>query len=413
MQDIIVQKPYKFIPPSRWDFWPWLVQTLCLYEPHLRKNEGVVARQCRHVERLRASLDAGYGILLTPNHCRTADPLVLGWLAKEAGMYIYAMASWHLFNQDFITGWTLKKMGAFSVNREGIDRQAINTAIEALESAKRPLVIFPEGGSSRTNDRLHALLDISFIARAGAKKRAKLAPDSKVVVHPIAIKYLFRGDIERQADPILSSIEQRLSWRPQRNLALLERIGKLGRALLSLKEIEYFGSVQQGTLAERLEGLINRLLHPLEQEWLSETQFGAVVPRVKALRIKMLPDLIDGQIEDTERERRWEQLADVYLAQQLSCYPPDYLEAYPSVDRLLETIERFEEDLTDKASVHGSLEAVIDVGEAIDVSPQRDRSAEVDPLMTQIEEALQKMLDSLARESPLMEESKGMTVSDG
>jgi len=276
-------------------------------------------------------------------------------------------------------------------------------AIETVECADRALVIYPEGGVSRTNDRLHALLDISFIARAGAKKRAKRAPESKVVVHPIAIKYLFGGDIERQADPILSAIEKRLSWRPQRHLGLLQRIRKLGEALLSLKEIEYFGHIREGNLAERLEGLINRLLCPLEEEWLGKAQSGPVVPRVKALRIKILPELIDGPIDQTQRRRRWEQLEDIYLAQQLSSYPPDYLEDYPSVDRLLETIERFEEDLTGKASVHGSLKAVIDVGEAIEVSPERNRSAQVDPLMARIEESLQGMLDQLARESPLAE----------
>jgi hypothetical protein len=63
-------------------------------------------------------------------------------------------------------------------------------------------------------------------------------------------------------------------------------------------------------------------------------------------------------------------------------------------------IERFEEDLTDKATVHGSLTVIIEVGQAIEVSPERDRSAEIDPLMLQLEEALQGMLDRLARESP-------------
>jgi hypothetical protein len=47
------------------------------------------------------------------------------------------------------------------------------------------------------------------------------------------------------------------------------------------------------------------------------------------------------------------------------------------------------------------LHAIIQVGEAIDVSPQRDRSAEVDPLMARIEHDLQAMLDQLAEESPL------------
>ena len=67
----------------------------------------------------------------------------------------------------------------------------------------------------------------------------------------------------------------------------------------------------------------------------------------------------------------------------------------------LKTIERFEEDLTDKVTVHGSLKVIMEVGEAIEVSPERDRSAEVDPLMSRVEESLQGMLDRLARESPL------------
>ena len=71
-------------------------------------------------------------------------------------------------------------MGAFSVNREGVDRQSINVAIDLLAQAKRPLVIFPEGATSRTADYLHALLDgVAFIARAAAKKRSKQEPAGK------------------------------------------------------------------------------------------------------------------------------------------------------------------------------------------------------------------------------------------
>lgn len=95
----------------------------------------------------------------------------------------------------------------------------------------------------------------------------------------------------------------------------------------------------------------------------------------------------------------------IYLAQQVSCYPPDYLIERPSVTRILETVERFEEDLTDKVRPHGHLKAVIEVGEAIDVSPSRDRKAEVDPLMARIGSDLQSMLDTLALESPVYEPS--------
>ncbi|HTN73878.1 MAG TPA: 1-acyl-sn-glycerol-3-phosphate acyltransferase, partial [Pirellulaceae bacterium] len=380
MQSILVEKPYQFVPPHRGDWWPACIQYFDLFSPYLRKNEGVFTHEVRHVERLKESLKAGHGIMIAPNHPRTADPLVMGYLTRAAGCNVFAMASWHLFNRSRFMSFAIHKMGAFSINREGVDRQAINTAIDILDEAKRPLIVFPEGASTRTNDKLHALLDgVAFMARAAAKKRAK-REGGKVVIHPVAIKYLFQGDLVKAADAVLSEIEQRISWRPRRSRSLIDRISKVGVALLSLKEMEHFGQPQTGTLAERLARLIDRLLGPLEQEWFGAVQSGGVVPRVKALRMKIMPAMIGGDIPPAERERRWDQLHDIYLAQQVSCYPPDYLTSRPSVDRLLETIERFEEDLADKARVHGHLKAVIEVGEPLEVSPVRDRQLAVDPL---------------------------------
>jgi hypothetical protein len=148
-----------------------------------------------------------------------------------------------------------------------------------------------------------------------------------------------------------------------------------------------------------LQQLIDRLLHPIEEEWLGAPQQGPVVPRVKALRMKITPDLIRGELDESERARRWGQLADLYLSQQVDCYPPDYLTGDPSVDRMLETVERYEEDLTDQVCVHGRLHAVLEVGEAIEVDVQRDRHALVDPLMNHIEAQLQQMLFRLSSES--------------
>jgi 1-acyl-sn-glycerol-3-phosphate acyltransferase len=404
MQRVVIEKPYRFVPPHRGTWWPSLIRDLNLPAIHLRRVEGVVDYECRHLERLRASLDAGHGILLAPNHSRNADPLLMSWVCRELRCLIYAMASWHLFNQGWFYAWAIRKMGGFSVNRETIDRQAINTAIEILETAERPLVIFPEGAMTRTNDRLHALLDgVAFIARTAAKRRAKRSA-GKVVVHPVGIKYLFGGDLREAVEPVLSEIESRFTWNTDHNEPLLDRIARIGQALLCLKEIEYFGRARQGRLHDRIEALINRLLSPLEDEWLAGNHSGSVVPRVKALRMKLLPDMIEGRIDEAQRQLRWKQLSDIYLAQQVSCYPPDYLTDNRSVDRLLETVERFEEDLTDQVRVHGSLKAIIEVDEPIEVSPQRDRKAEVDPLMVTLEERLSAMLARLAKESRPYEE---------
>ncbi len=405
MQKIIVEKPYRFIPPYRTTFWSTIIRALRVHQFYLWRSEGVTSYEVRNVERLRASIAAGHSVLITPNHPRTADPLAMGWLTVTANTHVYSMASWHLFNKDWLTGWAIRAMGGFSVHREGVDRQAINMAIDLLAEGKRPLIVFPEGATSRTADRLQALLDgVAFIARAAAKKRAKQTPPGKVVVHPIAVKYYYSGDIREAADEVLTDIEQRLTWQPQRNVPLLARILKVGSALLSLKEIEYLGQPQSGTLAERMNRLMDRLLGPIEEEWLGKVQSGPVVPRVRALRTKILPDLVEKRVDSEERSRRWQQLADIYLAAQLSCYPPDYL-VRPTVDRVLEMVEKFEEDLTDKARLHGKLKVVLQVGEAIEVSPERDKQAAVDPLMTAIQASLQTMIDELAAASPLLEEN--------
>lgn len=403
MQNIIVEKPYQFVPPYRGTIWSSLFKALKIPGWHLRKTAGVATCDCRDLDRLQRSMAAGHGILLTPNHPRTSDPLAMGYLAERAHCHLYAMASWHLFHQGRLTAWAINRMGAFSVNREGVDRQAITTAIDLVAEADRPLVVFPEGATSRTNDYLHALLDgVAFIARAAAKKRARQTPAGKVVVHPIAIKYLFQGDIHQAADEVLTEIETRLSWRPQRELPLLSRIGKVGSALLSLKEIEYFGEPRTGSLRNRLDALMNRLLGPHEEQWFGKPQEGPIVPRVRALRVKILPDMVAGRLDPQERQSRWRQLADIYLAQQLSCYPPEYLLRRPSVDRVLETIERFEEDLTDVARIHGKMKVILQIGPAIEVSAERDRTAKVDPLMAEIEQSLQHMLKQLAVESPMV-----------
>ena len=401
MQQILIEKPYRFIPPHRGTWWPTVIRDSNLPGLWLRRTEGVEGYELRGTEHLKKSLREGHGILLTPNHSRLADPLVMGWLAREAHCLVYAMASWHLFHKSRFMAWAIHKMGGFSVYREGVDRQAINVAIEILETAARPLVVFPEGAVSRTNDRLQALLDgVAFVARTAAKRRAKAVDGGQVVVHPVAIKYLFGGDFDATADPVLTEIEQRLSWQPQQHLPTDQRIAKVGLALLSLKELEYLGRTYSDALADRMQRLIDRLLCPLEEEWFHAPASGSVIPRVKALRMKIMPDMVHGRIEAQERQRRWRQLADIYVAQQISNYPPDYL-SHLSVDRLLETIERFEEDLTDQVRVHGHLRAVIEVGPPILVSPERDRRAAVDPLMVEIERQLQGMLDRLASESRL------------
>ena len=399
MQAVVFDEPYRFVPPVYSNFWPAVLQW---YLPrYLRKKFGIVSVECRGAEKFRAALQAGQSVLLTPNHCRESDPLVLGYLSREVGRNFLAMASWHLFKQSWFTTFMIRRMGAFSVYREGMDRTAINTAVESLEKGERPLVIFPEGAVSRHNDELMALLDgTALIARLAAKKRAQQG--KQVVVLPIAIRYFFRGDVTQAIEPILKKIEHRLSWHPQQHVPLARRISRVAEALLSLKEIEYFGAARSGSIFQRVRNLIDQLLAPLETEYRTNGHDAdGVVERVKRIRSAIVPELVSGSLEAAQREHRWRQLADCYLAQQLSMYPEDYIRPGENLpEHVLETVERFEEDLTDEVSPIGPLHVVVQVGEAIPVAPERPSKNEPDPVMSGIETQLQTMLHQLASESP-------------
>jgi 1-acyl-sn-glycerol-3-phosphate acyltransferase len=403
MQEIFSLKPYRFIPPYQSRWFSRISRWVRFHRRLIWKLEGVRGYEVRGAEHLQTSLNAGHSIVLAPNHSRTADPIAFGFLEEKLNLDLFAMASWHVFNQGWLTTQVVRGLGAFSVNREGLDRASIDYALKILETHERPLVIFPEGSTSRTADRLMPFMDgLGFIARTGAKKRQAL-DGGKSVIHPIAFHYRYSGDLVAAVTPVLERIEHRLTWQPSRVAELLPRIHRIGMALLSIKEIEMFGTEQTGSLAERLSNLIERLLQPLEIKWLSGPQTGTTSARIKTLRTKILPDMTEGKVPANEMPARFTDLRDTYVAHQMACFPLAYLQERPSVDRIRETVERFEEDITDKAPLFSPLKCVIEIGAAIEVTTDRAarRSAEGDPLVQQVFDHLQAMLTRLGLESPL------------
>jgi 1-acyl-sn-glycerol-3-phosphate acyltransferase len=363
---------------------------------HTRRKWGVSWPEFHGLEHLKASLQAGHGVILAPNHCRPCDPYILALLGVELRQPFYTMASWHLFMQGHVQRWLLRRAGAFSVYREGLDREALKTATQLLVQARRPLVIFPEGVITRGNDRLGYVMDgVAFIARSAAKIRAKAEPSGQVVIHPVALRYTFAGDLRQAIEPILDMIERRIGWFPHSRTNLVERIRHLAEALLSVKEVEYFGTAQPGSRAERLPRLIDRVLGPLEDRYLGGHREATTVARVKRLRAAILPALVNNEGTAEEQATRWRHLDDCAFAKLLDCYPRGYLDGELTVERILETVERFDEDTTDEARIHRPMHCRLDIGDALPVTADRPRG-EADPLTAQLEERLKAMLAASA-----------------
>ncbi len=398
---VVFQRPYEFVPPHRGKLWPSFIQTFRLVDHYLQRKEGVVAHECRHLERLRASLDRGDGILLAPNHCRYADPLALGWPARDAGTHLYAMASWHLFNAGRFDAFAIRKMGGFSINREGVDRKSLEMAIELLATAERPLILFPEGTTNRTNDILKPLLDgVAFIARSAARRRAKES-GGQVVIHPVGMKYLcVSSDVTDWVDRQLSRMEERLEWRKPTDQSLLQRTVRLATAMLALKEVQYFGDSRSGSLAQRREMLIEHLLGSSEHRLGLDPADADTRTRIRTIRSDVVKRYFTAALQESERMRLKNDVIHADLAQELLSYPDCYLMPDQVTDtRMVETIQRMQETLFGKADSTVLLRVVIDFDDPIAVPTDRPPRGRTDPLMDQIQNRLSGMLRELATEA--------------
>lgn len=397
---VVFDRPYQFVPPHRGDLWPSFIQSCRLVDWALKRKEGVVDYECRNLDRLSQSLDRGDGILLAPNHCRYSDPLVFGWPARQAGTHVYAMASWHLFNEGAFDSFAIRKMGGFSVNREGADRQSLETAIQILTSGERPLILFPEGSTNRTNDVLKPLLDgVAFIARSAAKRRKKHS-SGIVVIIPVGMKYLCVDDVTDWVEQQLAALEQRLGWCKPSDQRLLSRTVRLAEALLALKEIQYLGNSASGPLPQRRDALIQRLLEDAERRLAISVNDESVRTRIRMIRAEVVKRYFGLQADPIEAARLKNDVVAANLALDLLAYPDCYLMPDQVTDtRMVETIQRMQENLIGKADNSLRLKVVMDFDEPITVPTDRAPRGQTDPLMQQLDDRLSDMLHRLSAEA--------------
>ena len=262
--------------------------------------------------------------------------------------------------------------------------------------------MFPEGALTKHNDIINEMMDgPTFLARQAAKRLRKNGDNREVVIHPVAVRYSFDGDLAATLNPTLDELEARLSWQPKHNLPMFQRIAKLGDAFLALKEIEYLGAAKTGNLYDRAEQFVETVLTRVEDAWEQKERSDGVIARVKRLRTLILADMVAGNVTPEERERRWYDLAALYYAQQISHYPRNYITAEKNIpEHMIETVERLEEDFVDHAHLYQPMNATVEVGEAIAVGPERERNADGDPIMAEVRRQLQAMMDGLAAERP-------------
>ena len=398
MQKIFIEKPYRFVRPMMSDWFAKLMNNRLVHIPLLRFTEGVVSVESRGVERLQKSIDDGHAVMMIPNHPRTSDPVVMYDLLRLVGKPMFAMASWHLFNHGWFNRAVIRLYGGYSINREGLDKTSISFSVSALEKNLRPLLMFPEGATSRTNDSLMPFLDgPSFIARTAARRRFKKG--LKTVIHPIAIRYVFVGDFDKEFSSIMNSIENEIGVHIEPSGSPVDRIQSSLEHLVERKEQEFEVEPDDSLCPfERRQRLAESVLATAEVRCFGEPSRESITNRVRNIRARVFPEILSASdLSQKGRDTRWRDLERTYLAWQMASYPENYLADDPTIERVLDIAAKINEDLTDKPRHSGCSRAIIEVCDAIEVPATKHRGNEQDPLIEQVERQLRQKIAELER----------------
>jgi 1-acyl-sn-glycerol-3-phosphate acyltransferase len=385
-----------FWPPRPHPVWTVLLEPLRRY--YLHRFYSISRVTLEGIENLR-DIKPGDGALLAPNHSHDSDPHVMMDVGKTLGRQLYFMAAWQVFRMHHgIDGWVMQRMGAFSVDREGCDRRAIRQATELLGRGDW-LVVFPEGEIYHTNERLTPLREgVAFMALQAQRDADKANTGRSIWIVPTAIHYRYDEDVTPALNEAVAAMEKRFFVTPKHGDELWQRIMRLGELLLTIKEKEKLGRAQdsQGDLPVRLKAFVDTLLRQMETKQFGKTSDDDSVPlRVKLLRRALLEKMCDEKLDDPSRNDAHDMLENLHLVLQLYSYPGDYIAAKPSVERMAETIEKFEEDVDGiTAFPKGKRSAIVRIGKPISVKPHmgsRARTATTE-LTGQLEEAIKALM---------------------
>ncbi len=407
------RQPFRLKSP-RWDakLSPFWVRATRPYRRHMQRIvQRLLEVDVRSLDRVAELMAAGAGVLITPNHPGHADSYALYDAADQLGRPFYFMTAWQVFEMGSrLARWIYQRYGCFSVEREGTDLWAFKRAVQILAREPFPLVIFPEGEVYHVNDRVTPLREGTAAIALTAMKQA----ERPIHIVPCGIKYQYIQDPTAELERVMSELEERIYWRPRPHRPLAERVLQFAEAALALKELEHTGTTRTGSLTERVRCLSEHVLAGMEQIYKIGARDQTVPERVKNVRRACLERLEQANGNASELAAIHAQLDDVFFVVQLFSYPGDYVAERPTIERLAETIDKFEEDVLGHrtARIRGSRRAIVQFGEPIDVNQFAEGAAQprklAGPLTDAIEAAMQNQLDAI-NHSPRLGNSDGTT----
>jgi len=352
--------------------------------------------------------------LLCPNHPTEEDPIVMYWLSRNMGMRFNYLAARDAM--DGPRGWWMNRLGAYSVIRGGVDREALRATRKLLAELDRKVVIFPEGAVYEHNDAL--MVFQSGVAQIGfwsVEDLHKAGKKAELPLLPVAIKYRLTDSPRPTIESSLRALEEALGLHAAPKLGQYQRLLRLGdRLLCSMEGYESVKRVEGADLPTRVravrQAVTSRVaraigtevrtaeppadqLHHLFNElraWVGRPPDDASPYEERLYRKKL--QVSAPLFEDLQR------LANFIM------FTGDYVAAEATAERFLEVLGRLEKEVLGEVRHRVPREALVRIAPPIRMEERYDAYREnkrqaVADVTREVEGSIRSMLQELSREA--------------
>jgi hypothetical protein len=337
-------QPYRDFPPKDIAAWRWLLGWYNR-ERFLPRAKRITELAVHGADTLRQSRGPGDRLVLMPNHPTHADAAVVLEACRRAGLTTQMMAAYDVFLRSKLDAFVMRRLGAFSVDREGSDARAMKTAMGVLEKGKHALVVFPEGNVYLEADRVTPFSDgAAFLALRAARQLKEQG--RRVLVVPVSIKATHVTDCRPLVAERLRALAKTAEVELANGCTPIEAMRQIGVALLHRNlKMRGLDTPEADELSELIGHAGGVVMDRLETKLAVRPKPGATLQeRVRKARQVIHEVRTDPQrVADHAAAATWADEA--MLALRLASYSDRYAASRPTLDRVEETSEKLAEDL--------------------------------------------------------------------
>ena len=400
--------PYTYHPPktSRFAIWLFGIFNRCFMLPG-KKNRisGITVLNPEVITGLSGG--SSKRILYLPNHSTHSDAEVLMEAQRRVGTSSSYMAAYEVFQRSALMGWVMQKCGAFSVDRDGNDREALKEGVNVLVKGKVALTIFPEGNVYFTNDQVTPFLDgAAFIAM---KAQKEVGPESPIHAVPVSIKLTHVTEARTEIREIFGKVAKGVGTEINAEASFIDEVRRIGLSGLekNLKNRGYLppdpGEMDlPALLREAAVLVVDRLEEKMELNAGRKTE---PIDRIRAIRqaihrIRTNPD------KEPQHSVAAGWADEAIMGLRILSYSGTYMGGTPSMDRMGEVAEKLYEDIYSKAHpAYAERHAYVHFGDPIDLSTHLEEFGKksrngVQGLTSKFEGGVQDGLDKINAQNP-------------